>query len=160
MGSLIGDGVLIYVLGHGFFATARIASLPKPRRGWKNRYPSDLDNIRLIRPPVSLELIRERAPQLTWAIYPRSLTTPVPDVTEQVRNLVRNRRQFRGSEISEEELNRLDVLNVAETKVARWAHRKGFTQPFAPFVMRQLPQYGPGATRKAANCAGCPSNLS
>jgi hypothetical protein len=41
----IGDDVIIYVAGNGFFATARVTSLAKRRRDWKRRYGASLDRI-------------------------------------------------------------------------------------------------------------------
>jgi hypothetical protein len=88
-----GDEIVIYIRGFGFFATAQIDSQPRPRAGWKNRYGAGLNSIALIRPPISLAAIRKHVPDLTWALYPRSITTPPPNVAEQIRALIRARRQ-------------------------------------------------------------------
>jgi hypothetical protein len=37
----IGDEVVIYVSGYGFFATAKIKTRSKPRADWKNRCGPD-----------------------------------------------------------------------------------------------------------------------
>jgi hypothetical protein len=89
----IGDEVVIYVGGYGFFATARINSPPKPRDDWPNRYGSGLRSIRLIRPAISLATIQRRIPGLTWANYPRSITTPPPEMAALVRKLIQERRK-------------------------------------------------------------------
>jgi hypothetical protein len=89
----IGDEVVIYVAGYGFFATARINSLPKPRDDWPNRYGSGLDSIKLIQPAISLVTIQRRIPDLTWANYPRSITTPAPEIGAQIRKLIQERRK-------------------------------------------------------------------
>ena len=54
----IGDDVVIYVGGYGFFATARITSVPQVRSDWVNRYGANLGFIPLITPPISLGTIR------------------------------------------------------------------------------------------------------
>ena len=77
---MVGDDVVIYIGGFGFFATARINSEPEPRSDWKNRYGASLAHVKLINPPISLSAIRRNIPKLTWAIYPRSVTTPVPRI--------------------------------------------------------------------------------
>jgi hypothetical protein len=88
-----GDEVVIYIRGLGFFATARVKSQAEPRTGWKNRYGASLDSISLIRPPVSLAAIRRRIPDLGWAKYPRSITTPPPEIADQIRALISGRRK-------------------------------------------------------------------
>jgi hypothetical protein len=65
-----GDDALIYV-GTGFVATARVSTNAVPRRDWKGRYGVGLDSIRLVEPPIPIEEIRKRVPELTWANYPR-----------------------------------------------------------------------------------------
>lgn len=89
----VGDEVVIYVLGHGFFATARVGSLPKPRSDWPNRYGVGLTSIRLIRPAISIDMVREAIPELKWAEYPRSITTPPPRIAERIRKMIARRRK-------------------------------------------------------------------
>ena len=81
------DEVVIYIRGFGFFAIARIASQAKVRDDW-NRYGAGLDSIRLIQPPISLSAIRRHIPKLEWAKYPRSITSPPPEIADQVRALI------------------------------------------------------------------------
>jgi len=88
----IGDDVVIYIAGYGFFATARVKSQAKPRADWPNRYGAGLEHIRLIQPPISLTTIRSRLPRLTWAIYPRSITTTTAAVARQIQRLIQQRR--------------------------------------------------------------------
>ncbi|MCR4319879.1 MAG: hypothetical protein NUV74_06030 [Candidatus Brocadiaceae bacterium] len=83
-----GDDIVIYITGHGFFATAIIKSLPKLRPDWHNRYGAGLTSIRLIEPVISLDAIRKHIPELTWANYPRSITTPDSDIADKVRKLI------------------------------------------------------------------------
>lgn len=82
------DDVVIYVGGYGFFATAIIKSLPKPREDWNNRYGAELTSIGLIEPPISIDTIRKYIPELTWAKYPRSITTPPPEIADKIRKLI------------------------------------------------------------------------
>ena len=88
-----GDDVILYVPTYGFFATAIIRSLPEPRHDWHNRYGAPLTSVRLINPAISLAAIRKHIPELKWAIYPRSITTPTPDVATKIRNLIHMRRK-------------------------------------------------------------------
>src|ERR1700722_15772389 len=59
----IGDEVVIYVSGYGFFATATIRTRPKARANWKSRYGAGLNFIKLIDPPISLGTIRRHIPK-------------------------------------------------------------------------------------------------
>ncbi len=81
----IGDNVVIYIASLGFFASGRIGSTPKPRKDWKNRFGAALDSIQLIEPPISLEAIHHRIPDLKWALYPRSITTPPAQIARQIK---------------------------------------------------------------------------
>jgi hypothetical protein len=89
---VVGDDVVIYVGGFGFFATARIGSPASPRSDWPNRYGADLRGIRLIQPPISLGAIKRSIPGFEWANYPRSITTPSPELADKVRELIQARR--------------------------------------------------------------------
>ncbi len=80
-----GDEIIIYIPGFGFFATAQAKSQPEPRTDWKNKYGADLDSISLIEPPVPLAAIRRHIPDLEWAKYPRSITTPSPEIADRIR---------------------------------------------------------------------------
>jgi len=72
----IGDEVILYVATIGFFATAEVASQPKPRPDRKNRYGSEIRGVRLIEPVISLDESRKTLPELSWVKYARSHTTP------------------------------------------------------------------------------------
>jgi 5-methylcytosine-specific restriction endonuclease McrA len=88
----IGDDVVVYIAEHGFFATAKIDSPPQPRRGWRNRYGATLSGIQLVLPAISLGTIQRRIPDLKWANYPRSITTPSPLLARRIFEVLRQRR--------------------------------------------------------------------
>ncbi|PSH04546.1 MAG: hypothetical protein CXZ00_06925 [Acidobacteria bacterium] len=83
-----GDEVIIYIGGHGFFAKGRVRSHTLPRPDWQHRYGAKVGSIRLIDPPIPLEAIQRSIPKLTWANYPRSITTPEPQIASQIRSLI------------------------------------------------------------------------
>jgi hypothetical protein len=123
----VGDDVVVYVSGFGFFATARIISRPKPRSDWRHRYGAALGNIKLITPPISLTKIRRDISGLNWARYPRSITTPELRVAEQVQTLINSRRAIGVRDLDEEsveeanleELRRLALLKAKQRAPVR-----------------------------------------
>jgi 5-methylcytosine-specific restriction endonuclease McrA len=108
-----GDEVVIFVTGYGFFATAQVTSSAKPRLDWANRYGAGLASIRLIQPAISLAVIRQAIPELRWAKYPRSITTPVPRIAAQVRDLIVRRRKRGLSDLDE---SILQMANIDELR--------------------------------------------
>lgn len=110
--AMIGDIVVIYLPGSGFFATARINSAPKVRTDWIRRYGAKLESIRLIEPPIPLGIIQKRVPNLMWANYPRSITTPSPDVAAKVLKLIKDLRK--------ESLPDADHKSVSVENIDRW----------------------------------------
>ncbi|MGE3956935.1 MAG: hypothetical protein AB7H96_09475 [Vicinamibacterales bacterium] len=115
----IGDEVVFFIGGFGFFATGQITSAPKPRRNWGKRYGSAVGNIRLVWPAISLATIRQRIPDLTWAVYPRSITTPPPEVAHQVRSLVTERRRTRMPDLSLEALAGANIDELRRVALLR-----------------------------------------
>ena len=110
----VGDDVVIYIRGDGFFATARIASAAAPRKDWHRRYGAALRSIRLIDPPISLGVIRRRLPDLQWAKFPRSITTVTSGPTaRKIQDLIYARRDNRASDLS---LSELPEANLAELR--------------------------------------------
>jgi len=99
-----GDDVVVYIGGFGFFATASIKSEVKPRKDWKHRYGAAIGSLRAISPPISLVNILTFIPELTWANYPRSITTPKPEVAHKVRDLIARRRKGEIFDLREESL--------------------------------------------------------
>jgi hypothetical protein len=117
----VGDDVVIYVGGLGFFATARIDSPASPRSDWPNRYGADLKGIRLIQPPISLGAIKRSIPGLEWANYPRSITTPSPELADKVRELIQARRKGGVRDFGDQDLNEanIDELRAVALRKAR-----------------------------------------
>jgi hypothetical protein len=83
-----GDQAVIYVDG-AFFATARIATnaTPRPDHGLRD-YGAGLDSIKLIKPPIEIRAIKREIPSLSWANYPRRVTTPAPQVAAEISRLI------------------------------------------------------------------------
>lgn len=117
--ALPNDDVVIYVTGYGFFATGIINSLPHPRKDWHNRYGAGLQDIKLIEPPISLGNIRKKIPELTWATYPRSITTPDASVATKVRNLINNRRKTGIPDLDEETLSEANIAELRKVALIK-----------------------------------------
>lgn len=116
-----GDEVVIYVSGYGFFATAKIKTRSKPRADWKNRYGARLNFIKLIDPAISIGTIQRHIPKLTWAKYPRSITTPSAEIASQIQSLISERRKTRIPDLDDEALlqSNIDELRTAALLSAR-----------------------------------------
>lgn len=126
---LIGDDVVIYVRGHGLFATATISTPPRLRKDWPNRYGAGLQSVRLIHPPISLGVLRRAVPELRWTNYPRSITTPEPGVADTIRHMIHERRKHRGTEVDaqlvdEAGLEELRALALAKASPRATAHER------------------------------------
>lgn len=117
----VGDEIVIFISGYGFFATASVKSAPKPHPNWPNRYSAGLTSIRLIRPAVSLAAIKREIPALTWAIYPRSITTPSTAVAKRIKSLIARRRKTGLPDLDDEALKEanLDELRKVALLSAR-----------------------------------------
>src|SRR5262249_16819018 len=102
--------VVVFNLEVCFFSpTATIKSSSRPRPGWRNRYGAALTTIKLIQPAISLGSIRRHIPTLTWAIYPRSITTPDVATSEKIRELIRSRRKTRTPDIDDDALAEANI---------------------------------------------------
>jgi hypothetical protein len=109
----IGDEVVINVADNGLFATGRIASPTRPATNWRNRYSAALDSIRLIEPSISLASVKRHISDLAWARYPRSITTPKPNIAKQVRELISERRKTGMPDLDDATL---EVANIDELR--------------------------------------------
>jgi 5-methylcytosine-specific restriction endonuclease McrA len=119
----VGDDVVIHIAGNGLFATARVAGPAKRRRDRARRYGAPLDRIRLIQPPVSLDVVLREIPALKWATYPRSITTVQPKVAEKLRALIKTRRAMRRARAGRiadiRQLNSEELYSVAISRSRR-----------------------------------------
>jgi hypothetical protein len=123
--TLPGDEIVIFVGGHGFFATARAVSTARPRPDWRHRYGAALASIRLIKPAISLAAIQRLIPELTWANYPRSVTTPPSDIAARVRSIVATRLATgRLDDFSDEPVSALEGVLHETTSYKRSRSRK------------------------------------
>ncbi len=111
----IGDEVVFYVGGFGFFATGGILSSPRPRADWPRRHGTAIGSILLIEPPISLASIQRRLPTLKWANYPRSIHTPDPSVAHRIREFIRSRRT-KGIPVSDLAEKTLKPASLAELR--------------------------------------------
>lgn len=105
----VGDECVIYIGGYGFYATAILKGLPKERRDWPNRYGAPIARIRRIEPAISLGTIQRRIPALTWANYPRSITTPSSVVAQKIRRLIQDRRNSKLPELDNAALQEANI---------------------------------------------------
>jgi len=151
----IGDDVVIYVGGFGFFATARVDSASHRRRDWRNRYGAALRDVRLIQPAISLGAIKRGVPDLTWANYPRSITTPSRHIAGQVRRLIAHRRKTGLPDLDEAALlacNLDELRAVALMKATAAAPKKVAT---AIYREREIAIRRYVLMRAAGTCEGC-----
>ncbi len=129
-GAVPDDEVVIYIAGYGFYATAVVNSRTKLRKDRPNRYGAQITNFARIQPAISLGIICRHIPFLTWANYPRSITTPGAEVSEQIRKLINDRRKRGLSDLDDEAL--LEA-NMDELRAAALLAEK----PSAPASVRE-----------------------
>ena len=110
--AVIGDELVIYIMGHGLFATATVAGTPTKRKDWLNRYGAAISSPRLISPPISLGVVKRDVPSWAWTRYPRSITTPKASVSVKLRALVKNRRWHRGAELDDGDLREASLAEL------------------------------------------------
>lgn len=115
----IGDEVVIYVLGYGFFATAVIDSSPVPHPNWKNRYKTKLTSIKLIKPAISIGTIRSEIPKLKWTKYPRSIATPEEKVAKQIKTLITHRRKTGLPKLDDASLEEANIDELRKVALLR-----------------------------------------
>ena len=122
----IGDEVVINLQGLGLFATANVASEPVPPKDSTLRYRADLDNVKLIEPPISLSSVKRHIPSLAWARYPRSIKTTAADQAMQVRSLVSKRRTAGIPDLDDEAL---ELSNIEELRKVALLRAKSSMTP-------------------------------
>jgi HNH endonuclease len=151
----IGDEVVIYVSGYGFFATARIKTRPRPRADWEKRYGAGLNSIKLIDPAISIATVRRHVPKLTWAKYPRSITTPPPNIAMQIRMLISGRRKTGIPDLDDDALA---TANIDELRtVALLSARPSTTQKERKIIYRARSRaiHLYVLSRANGHCEGC-----
>jgi hypothetical protein len=151
----IGDDVVIYISDFGFFATAKAMSTPKARKDWPNRYGCGLTSIRLIEPPISLEMIKRHTPSLRWAAYPRSITTPTAHVASRIRDLIGKRRN---KGVLDLDNNALENANIDELLKVALMRARPFASPIQRkiiFRARSQAIHKYVIKRANGNCEGC-----
>ena len=109
-----GDEIVVFCQGHGFVATAQAKRDATKREDWVNRYGASIGSVDLIDPPISLAVIRRCLPALTWAVYPRSITTPSDEVAQQVRALIHERRTKGIVDLGDESLSEMNLAELRE----------------------------------------------
>lgn len=156
--TLPGDEIVIYIGGIGLFATATATSAAKRRADWKNRFGADIGQLRLIQPPISIPAILEAIPDLAWANYPRSITTPSDPVARRIRQLVASRKRTKLPEsITEKYLDKatLEELRAVALLSAR-ARVPGHTSKTIRYA-RSVAIHNYVLRRSAGYCEGCGS---
>ncbi|WP_143199072.1 HNH endonuclease signature motif containing protein [Bradyrhizobium sp. NAS80.1] len=149
-----GDKAVIFV-GSTFFATATIASTPKRRTDWPNRYGAGLRSVRLIEPPISLDVIRRRIPELKWAIYPRSVTTVLPAIATTISELISDRRHRGGSDVDDRMLDVAGIEELRARAIADARPKAARKVRMAVHQSRSLPVHRYVLARADGGCEGC-----
>jgi hypothetical protein len=86
----VGDRVLLFTRSRGFVADALIASPKVPGEfGQKQILRADVGPVRLFPSPIPLAYIVKVIPEWPWATYPRSYTTPPPEIAEALLAAIR-----------------------------------------------------------------------
>lgn len=153
----VGDAVVVYVRGYGFYATATIDTVPAARRDWARRYGAHLRDVRRIEPPLSLGVIRKSLPDWLWANYPRSITTPSPLMAQRISSLVKRRTATRLPDTAPEAL---PTLSVPELRALAYARGK---EVLTPVQRQQWQRTRTEAVRRYVlaqadgQCEGCTS---
>lgn len=150
-----GDDVVIFVAGYDFFATGRVTSKPKSLSDWKNRYGVGLTAIRLIKPAISIATIRRAIPALTWANYPRSITTPAPEVAKRIRALVADRRRSRLPDLDDEALHEANIDELRRVAIMGAKLVAPRTKHEVYFRARSLAIHLYVLRRAEGHCEGC-----
>lgn len=114
----VGDPVVIYVTGFGFFATAVLCGKTAPRRDSPNPYWAALSEIELIRPAISRREIQRKVPELAWANYPRSIHTVSGTLAVKLEELIRQRRRSGLPDLNDQTLLEGSVVELKAVAMA------------------------------------------
>lgn len=68
--------------------------LRRVKSSFKTRYGAVVGRLKPIKPSISLATIRSKIPELNWARYPRSITTPTSQIAEKIRRLISDRQRL------------------------------------------------------------------
>lgn len=86
------DRALVYVHGIGVLASAEVQSNPRPCKEWGDGwYEAELGNVQMIEPVITLEELQKEMPGWGWTIYPRSYTTPRPEIQRKLLEYIEAR---------------------------------------------------------------------
>lgn len=149
-----GDEAILFVES-ALFATARVASEAHPRPDWARRYGVVIDKVRLIEPPISIGIIREKIPEFHWANYPRSITTPSEAVAEKLRRLIRNRRKRGGLDLDGRLLETASIDELRARAVAEARHKAPKTKSMITRHTRSSAVHRYILARAKGTCEGC-----
>ncbi|MGA2250576.1 HNH endonuclease [Terracidiphilus sp.] len=150
----------INVAGQGLFAIGQVSSATTPRTDWPNRYGADIDLITLIDPPIPLEELRQKVPDLAWARYPLMYTTPSPELTNQIRTLISQRlaAQYFDIRADKQAAALIETLNRQELReIALSRSRKNVSAQVRKILIRRRNQVIRRyvLARAEGKCEGC-----
>jgi hypothetical protein len=114
-----------------------------------------LKGIRLIRLPISLGVIKWSVPGLEWANYPRSITTPSPELADRIRELIQARRKGGIRDLGDQDLNEANIneLRAVALQKARSSLPARITEAIYRRRSRAIHLY---VLRRAdGRCEGC-----
>ncbi len=152
----VGDEVVVFILGLGFFATAKVTSTPEPcGRNRPNRYCAGLTSIRLIEPAISLSAIEHEIPELTWTTYPRSYTTPPPSVARRIKKLISKRRMTGLPSLDDRALREANLDELRKVALLKARSRVAGKKSKAIYRARSLAIRLYVLSRANGNCDGC-----
>jgi hypothetical protein len=148
--------VVIYVDG-ALFASALVASEAVRRPVWgPRRYGAALHSVKLIKPPISRDVLRHRVSKLKWAAFPRSITTVKSlGVASQIRGLVSARLTKGASTIRDSDLTiaSLEELRARALRDSRPSTKKKLRM--TSYLVRSSSIHLYVLERASGKCEGC-----
>ena len=80
-----GDNAILFFPSAGFLGHGEIVSSPESTVfGRRSTYGADVGNIVIFKSPIPLDAVANQFPKWKWASYPRSYTTPPPELAGQI----------------------------------------------------------------------------